>query len=174
MKDELYINNKYQGSCFFLSRPLLVVDIRDPRMSSTSRTLLAVISGRLPRLGFGFFSNSRLYTYIMTLNEANTRKQLIDRALESVGWKDEYLNCEHTFTVGKKTPGGGKGKQCSVDYLLQYNNINVGLIEAKKESLQITEGLQQAQDYGTKLGVRFVYSTNGQGIFEYDMHSENG
>jgi len=23
----------------------------------------------------------------MTLNEANTRKQLIDRALESVGWK---------------------------------------------------------------------------------------
>ena len=31
----------------------------------------------------------------MTLNEANTRKQLIDRALESVGWKDEYLNCEY-------------------------------------------------------------------------------
>ena len=24
----------------------------------------------------------------MTLNEANTRKQLIDRALESVGWKE--------------------------------------------------------------------------------------
>lgn len=38
----------------------------------------------------------------MTLNEANTRKQLIDRALESVGWKDEYLNCEYTFTVDKK------------------------------------------------------------------------
>ena len=51
----------------------------------------------------------------MTLNEANTRKQLIDRALESVGWKDEYLNCEYAFTDGKKTPGGGKGKQCSVD-----------------------------------------------------------
>ena len=60
----------------------------------------------------------------MTLNEANTRKQLIDRALESVGWKDEYLNCEYAFTDGKKTPGGGKGKQCSVDYLLQYNNTN--------------------------------------------------
>ena len=51
----------------------------------------------------------------MTLNEANTRKQLIDRALESVGWEDKYLNCEYTFTDGKKTPGGGKGKQCSVD-----------------------------------------------------------
>jgi len=89
----------------------------------------------------------------MTLNEANTRKQLIDRALESVGWKDEYLNCEYTFTDGKKTPGGGKGKQCSVDYLLQYNNTNVGLIEAKREGLPITEGLQQAQDYGGKLGV---------------------
>jgi len=110
----------------------------------------------------------------MTLNEANTRKQLIDRALESVGWKDEYLNCEYAFTDGKKTPGGGKGKQCSVDYLLQYNNTNVGLIEAKRESLPITEGLQQAQDYGSKLGVRFVYSTNGHGIFEYDMDSDTG
>ena len=110
----------------------------------------------------------------MTLNEANTRKQLIDRALESVGWKDEYLNCEYAFTDGKKTPGGGKGKQCSVDYLLQYNNSNVGLIEAKRESLPITEGLQQAQDYGSKLGVRFVYSTNGHGIFEYDMESDSG
>ena len=110
----------------------------------------------------------------MTLNEANTRKQLIDRALESVGWKDEYLNCEYAFTDGKKTPGGGKGKQCSVDYLLQYNNTNVGLIEAKRESLSITEGLQQAQDYGKKLGVRFVYSTNGHGIFEYDMDSDTG
>tara|TARA_Y100000592_G_scaffold96017_1_gene163700 strand:- start:2986 stop:3156 length:171 start_codon:yes stop_codon:yes gene_type:complete len=38
----------------------------------------------------------------MTLNEANTRKQLIDRALESVGWKDEYLNCEYTFTDGNE------------------------------------------------------------------------
>ena len=108
------------------------------------------------------------------LNEANTRKQLIDRSLESIGWKDEYLNCEYTFTDGKKTPGGGKGQQCSVDYLLQYNNTNVGLIEAKREGLPITEGLQQAQDYGNKLGVRFVYSTNGHGIFEYDMESDTG
>ena len=110
----------------------------------------------------------------MTLNEANTRKQLIDRSLELRGWKDEYLNCEYTFTDGKKTPGGGKGKQCSVDYLLQYNNSNIGLIEAKREGLPITEGLQQAQDYGKKLGVRFVYSTNGHGIFEYDMNSNSG
>ena len=110
----------------------------------------------------------------MKLNEANTRKQLIDRALELVGWKDEYLNCEYVFTDGKKTPGGGKGKQCSVDYLLQYNNTNVGLIEAKREGLPITEGLQQAQDYGSKLGVRYVYSTNGRGIFEYDMDLDTG
>ena len=110
----------------------------------------------------------------MNLNEANTRKQLIDRSLESRGWKDAYLNCEYPFTDGKKTPGGGKGKQCIVDYLLQFNNINVGLIEAKREGLPITEGLQQAQDYGNKLGVRFVYSTNGHGIYEYDMESDIG
>ena len=87
----------------------------------------------------------------MTLNEANTRKQLIDRSLELRGWKDEYLNCEYTFTDGKKTPGGGKGKQCSVDYLLQYNNSNIGLIEAKREGLSITEGLQQAHYFIPKV-----------------------
>ena len=54
------------------------------------------------------------------------------------------------------------------------NNTNVGLIEAKREGLPITEGLQQAQDYGSKLGVRYVYSTNGRGIFEYDMDSDTG
>ena len=110
----------------------------------------------------------------MTLNEANTRKRLIDRSLESRGWRDEHLNCEYTFTDGKKIPGGGKGEQCSVDYLLQFNNTNIGLIEAKREGLPITEGLQQAQDYGKKLGVRFVYSTNGHGIFEYDMKTDSG
>jgi len=110
----------------------------------------------------------------LTLNEANTRKRLIDRSLESRGWRDEHLNCEYTFTDGKKIPGGGKGEQCSVDYLLQFNNTNIGLIEAKREGLPITEGLQQAQDYGKKLGVRFVYSTNGHGIFEYDMKTDSG
>ena len=58
--------------------------------------------------------------------------------------------------------------------LLQFNNSNIGLIEAKREGLPITEGLQQAQDYGKKLGVRFVYSTNGHGIFEYDMKTDSG
>lgn len=51
----------------------------------------------------------------MTLNEENTRKQLIDRSLESSKWKDEYLNCEYTFTDGKKTPGGGKGHLRQLD-----------------------------------------------------------
>lgn len=44
----------------------------------------------------------------MTLNEANTRKQLIDRALESLGWKDEYLYYEYAFTDGKKHPDSFK------------------------------------------------------------------
>ncbi len=74
----------------------------------------------------------------------------------------------------KRLPEEVRVKQCSIDYLLQYNNTNVGLIEAKREGLPITEGLQQAQDYGSKLGVRFVYSANGHGIFEYDMESDTG
>ncbi|MGY8868372.1 MAG: EcoAI/FtnUII family type I restriction enzme subunit R, partial [Methylophagaceae bacterium] len=48
------------------------------------------------------------------------------------------------------------------------------LIEAIREGLPISEGLQQAQDYGNKFGLRFVYSTNGHGIYEYDMESDIG
>ena len=53
---------------------------------------------------FYILATYRLSLLNMTLNEANTRKQLIDRSLESIGWKDEYLYCEYTFTDGKKTP----------------------------------------------------------------------
>ena len=112
------------------------------------------------------------------LNEANTRSRFITPQLESAGWKPILRNEEYTFkyefTSGKILPGKGKGKQCAVDYLLQFNNVNLGIVEAKREGLPITEGLQQAQDYGNKLGVRFVYSTNGHGIFEYDMHNDTG
>lgn len=106
----------------------------------------------------------------MKLNEANTRSRFITPQLEEVGWKPLYRNEEYTFTSGKILPGGGSGKQCAVDYLLQYNNVDLGIVEAKREGLLVTEGLQQAQDYGKKLGVRFVYSTNGHGYFQCSLH----
>ena len=56
-----------------------------------------------------------------------------------------------------------------MDYLLKDYGLNLAIIEAKKYSLPVTDWLEQVKDYGRKLWVRRVYSTNGQEIYERDM-----
>jgi len=34
--------------------------------------------------------------------------------------------------------------------------------------------LEQVKDYGNKLQIRFVYTTNGQKIYEFDLHAGKG
>ena len=55
--------------------------------------------------------------------------------------------------------------------MLEYRNRKVAVIEAKRWSLPISEGVQQAKDYAKKLDVRFTYSSNGQGFYEIDMRT---
>ena len=38
----------------------------------------------------------------------------------------------------------------------------------------MTEGLEQVKNYGKKLGVRWVYTSNGEEIYERDMQEGNG
>src|SRR5699024_3323817 len=47
-------------------------------------------------------------------------------------------------------------------------------IEAKKAALHPTEGLQQVIDYGKKLDLDFVYSTNGKEIYEFQLSKGKG
>jgi len=61
-----------------------------------------------------------------------------------------------------------------VDYLLHTENQHLAIIEAKKQSAHPTQGLQQAMNYAQKLGVRFVYSTNGEQIYAFDLESGKG
>src|SRR5699024_12847872 len=58
--------------------------------------------------------------------------------------------------------------------LLRYNNVKLALIEAKKAALHPTEGLQQVIDYGKKLDLDFVYSTNGKEIYEFQLSKGKG
>jgi len=94
----------------------------------------------------------------MFLNEADTRAKLIDPLLKGCGWVDSYVRREYYFTDGRKYAGNVRGERMFVDYLLRYNNVNLGIIEAKAENKYPTEGLQQVQNYAEKLHVNFVYS----------------
>jgi len=106
--------------------------------------------------------------------EADTRANFIDPALAAAGWSGSQIAREHYFTDGRKHAGNQRGSRCFVDYLLHSENRHLAIIEAKKRSAHPTKGLQQAIDYAAKLRIRFVYSTNGETIYEFDLESGKG
>ena len=110
----------------------------------------------------------------MTLNEAETRTQLIDPELKSSGWglfEGSRVREEYVIAPGRITGVGQKPKALIADYLLAYRNTHLAVVEAKSEAKHYTEGLAQAKDYAAKMSVRFAYATNGHQIREVDMHT---
>lgn len=118
--------------------------------------------------------NSNLSTMTRNYTEADTREIFIRPQLKQSQWKDENLFSEYSFTDGRKLIGDKRGKRLSVDYLLKYKNVKLGIIEAKKASAHPTKGLEQAKNYADKLKVDFVYSTNGKQIYEFQMSTGKG
>lgn len=108
------------------------------------------------------------------MGEEDTRANYIDPALRESGWKKEHIIREYYFTDGRKIGSGKRAKRNKADYLLRNNNLNIGIIEAKKEGLQPTEGLEQVKSYGKMLGVDLVYSTNGHKIYEFSLSDGKG
>lgn len=114
---------------------------------------------------------------MQTMNEADTRANLIDPKLTAAGWgtiDNSFIRREVSITQGRILPSGGKssGKRAqalSSDYVLEYNGRKLAAIEAKKEGLSYTEGVRQAKDYATRLQCRIAYATNGHQIYQIDM-----
>ncbi len=104
----------------------------------------------------------------MSYSEADTRANFIDPALKANGWEAKNIRREYCITAGRKFAGGQRSPPGYVDYLLLHDGKFIGIVEAKKEAKAPTDGLQQAIDYAQKLQVRFVYSTNGKAIYEFD------
>jgi len=109
----------------------------------------------------------------MCITESDTRAKYIDPRLKESGWED-FVVREYYFTDGRKLPGGKRGKRLFADYLLRYKNTNLAIIEAKKLGKHPTEGLQQAIGYAAKLKVNFVFATNGEKIYRFDMKTGTG
>lgn len=110
-------------------------------------------------------------------SEADTRANYIDPKLNEAGWnstENARIIREHYFTDGRIMGKGLRGKRKFADYALVYKNRLVGIIEAKKDGLPPTEGLEQVKSYAQALNTRFVYSTNGKEIYEFDAESGRG
>ncbi len=57
------------------------------------------------------------------------------------------------------------------DCVLTFRGHKLAVIEAKKRSLAVTEGVGQAKRDAEKIDIRFAYSTNGEGIYQIDMET---
>ena len=98
------------------------------------------------------------------MNEAETRAEYIDPALKAVGWgvvEGSRIRMEFPISKGRLIGHGQRSKPDKADYVLQYRNRLLAIIEAKKRNSHYTEGVGQAKDYADKLQIRFTYSTNG-------------
>lgn len=113
----------------------------------------------------------------LNLNEAETRKKLIDIMLKDAGWdinNKELVKLELPLENHKE-----QGKKGFADYVL-FNKKGkpVAVVEAKKSSVDPIIGRQQAVEYANTIerdyGIRpIVFYTNGYEIYMWDdRHSE--
>jgi type I restriction enzyme R subunit len=108
------------------------------------------------------------------MNEAETRAEHIDPALKAAGWgvvEDSRIRREYLITLGRLEGHGRRGKPLCADYVLEYRNTKLGVLEAKALDQELTEGVGQAKDYAGKMAVRFTYASNGRGIYGIDMET---
>jgi len=110
----------------------------------------------------------------MGYSEADTKAKFITPRLLGDGWGENLIVREYYFTDGRKLIGGKRGKRYFVDYLLVYKNTNLAIIEAKSGDKDPLDGLQQSINYAQKLKVDFVYTTNGDKIYEHSLLSGSG
>ncbi len=107
-------------------------------------------------------------------SEADTRALHIDPALKEAGWgvvEGSRIRRSYTIAPGRIEGQGRHGNPLYADYVLEYRNTKLAVVEAKSWDHSITEGLGQAKNYAGKMAVRFAYSSNGQGVYGCDMQT---
>jgi type I restriction enzyme R subunit len=110
------------------------------------------------------------------MSEADTCTKYVVPRLRAAGWDDEPHSFaeQRTFTDGRVVSIGVTRRlpRKRADYLLRYTpDFLIAVVEAKAEHKHPADGLEQAKNYATILGLNFAYSTNGHSIVEFDSLS---
>ncbi len=96
---------------------------------------------------------------IRNISEADTSVNFIDSKLADNQWEAIHIVREYYFTDGRTLLSNKRGKRPFLDYLLKFNNPYLAIIEAEKEGVRPTKGLQQALEYPEKLKITlFTYN----------------
>jgi len=104
---------------------------------------------------------------------ADTCRTLILPKLYAVGWSDDQISEQRSFTDGRIVVHGNravrkKGKRA--DYILRKSqDLWLAVVEVKPENESAATGLQQAKDYAEILKLKFAYASNGREIIEFDF-----
>ncbi len=113
------------------------------------------------------------------MNESDTRLKKIDPALKAAGWGvvegSDIFTEQRAYIV---SPGRivtkAKRNPDKIDYLLTYKGVKIGIVEAKKDELDVSAGVEQAKKYAKAMNIRWTYSTNGDKIWAIDMDAKPG
>ncbi|MCF8416946.1 MAG: DEAD/DEAH box helicase family protein [Crocinitomicaceae bacterium] len=112
------------------------------------------------------------------MNEAQTEFEYIDPALREAGWgvvEGSKVRKQFPISQGRLLGQGRKTAPLKADYVLEYNNRRLAVIEAKSRDSYYTEGVGQAKDYAERLNIRYTFATNGLQIYQMDMeHAQEG
>ncbi len=112
------------------------------------------------------------------MNEADTRAELIDKQLEAVGWKTDAetqvrVRREYHINAGEIRASGIRTGQLKVDYVLEYKNIKLAVVEAKSDELDVGEGVPQAKLYAQKLRLQTSFAANGKRIYQINHNAKD-
>ena len=81
------------------------------------------------------------------MNEAETRAEHIDPALAAMGWgvvEGSRIRREYPITLGRIEGYGKRGKALTADYVLEYRNTKLAVIEAKAWDKRLQLGVSGA------------------------------
>lgn len=110
------------------------------------------------------------------MNEFDTRAELIDKQLEAAGWITNAetgvrVRREYNINAGEIRASGIRTGLLKADYVLEYKNIKLAVVEAKSNELDVSEGVAQAKLYAQKLRLQTSFAANGREIYEINHKS---